>query len=168
MRRPRLRLTTSHGGSIATQFVQSGDTLNMIVTETNNAGSGIAFDGAEIYPLALHFPAAPAGFNGYTQYAITTTGPGVSVADFGQGVVTSVIPNEAVAMYGGWKSQGNQTYTPLMTTTAPDGLATFLPRNDYPVQPGSSFSYTVSLRLYAGRHGGRCKRRLRQLCRDLP
>ena len=133
-------------GSIATQFVQSGDTLNMIVTETNNAGSGIAFDGAEIYPLALHFPAEPAGFNGYTQYAITTTGPGVSVADFGQGVVTSVIPNEAVAMYGGWKSQGNQTYTPLMTTTAPDGLATFLPRNDYPVQPGSSFSYTVSLR----------------------
>ena len=133
-------------GSIATHFAQNGNNLDMIVTETNNPGSGIMFDGAEIYPLAIHFPSDPLGFSGYTQYAITTTGPGVSVADFGSGVVTSVIPNEAVALYGGWKSQGNHVYSPLMTATAPDGLATFLPRNDVPVQPGSSFSYTVSLR----------------------
>ena len=33
-----------------------------------------------------------------------------------------------------------------MTSTAPDGLATFLPSNNVPVQPGSSFTYTVSLR----------------------
>ncbi len=133
-------------GSIATRFVQNGDNLDMIVTETNNAGSGILFDGAEIFPFALHFPSDPAKFNGYTQYSITTTGPGVSVADYGSGVVTSVIPNEAQATYGGWLTQGNNTYAPLMTTTAPDGLATFLPRNDLPVQPGSSLTYTVSLR----------------------
>ena len=133
-------------GSIATQFVQSGNTLNLIVTETNNAGSGIVFDGAEVYPFALHFPQDPAGFFGYTQYVITTLEPGVSAADFGTGVVTSVIPNEAVALYGGWKSAGTNTYTPLMTSTAPDGLATFLSSNNVPVQPGSSFTYTVSLR----------------------
>ena len=133
-------------GSIATQFVQSGNTLNLVVTETNNAGSGIIFDGAEVYPFALHFPQDPAGFFGYTQYVITTLEPGVSAADFGTGVVTSVIPNEAVPLYGGWKSAGNKTYTPLMTSTAPDGLATFLPSNNVPVQPGSSFTYTVSLR----------------------
>lgn len=133
-------------GTIATQFVQNGNTLNIVVTETNYGSSGILLDGAEIYPLALHFPKDPAGFNGYTQYAITTTDPGVSVADFGSGVVTSVIPDESSPLYGGWKSAGTATYTPLMTSTAPDGLATFLPHNDRSVQPGTSFSYTVSLR----------------------
>ncbi len=133
-------------GSIATQFVQSGDKLDLLVSETNNPGSGVIFDGAEIFPLALHFPRDPAGFSGYTQYAITTTGPGVSAADFGSGVVTSVIPDESVPLYGGWKAAGANTYTPIMTSTAPDGLATFLPHIDRPVLPGTSFTYTVSLR----------------------
>ena len=133
-------------GSISTQFVQSGNNLNMIVTETNYAGSGIIFDGADISPLALHFPVDPVGFSGYTQYAITTTDPAVSVADFGVGMVTSVIPNESQALYGGWRNVGTNTYNPLMTGTAPDGLATFLPHNDLPLQPGNSLSYTVSLR----------------------
>ena len=133
-------------GSISTTFVQKGNNLDVIVTETNRAGSGIIFDGAEIYPFALHFPQDPAGFSGYTQYAITTTGPGVSAADFGSGVVTSVIPDESKHLYGGWKNAGSNTYTPLMTGTAPDGLPTFLPRNDQAVQPGTSLTYTVSLR----------------------
>jgi hypothetical protein len=133
-------------GSITTQFAQSGNDLNMVVTETNNAGSGIIFEGAEIYPFALHFPRDPAGFNGNSQFAITTTGPGVSAADFGTGVVTSVIPNEAVALYGGWVWQSAATYEPLMTSTAPSELASYMPSNNVPVQPGASFSYTVSLR----------------------
>lgn len=133
-------------GGIATRFVQNGNNLDMIVTETNNVGSGILFDGAEILPFALHFPQEPAGFNGYTQYAITTTDPGVSAADFGSGIVTSVIPDESLPLYGGWRNVGGATYSPLMTTTAPDGLATFLPHIDAPLQPGSSLTYTVSLR----------------------
>ncbi len=133
-------------GAISTQFVQQGASLNMIVTETNNAGSGILFDGAEIYPFALHFPTDPAGFYGYTQYAITTTGPGVSPADYAAGMVTSVLPDESLPMYVGWKNQGYATYSPLMTTTFPDGLATFLPHLDRPLQPGSSLTFTVSLR----------------------
>ena len=133
-------------GSISTQFVQSGDVLNMIVTETNNAGSGIKFDGAEIYPFTLHFPVDPAGFNGYTQHAITTTDPGISVADFGSGVVTTVLPDESMPLYTGWKVAGSATYSPIMTSTSPDGLATFLPHNDLPLAPGSTLSYTVSLR----------------------
>jgi hypothetical protein len=133
-------------GSIATHFVQSGNNLDMVVTETNFAGSGIVFDGAEIYPLALHFPSDPSQFYGYTQTVITTTGPGVSVADYGSGVVTSVIPDESAALYGGWKAAGANTYTPIMSASSPDGLATFLPHNDKPVQPGQSFTYTVSLR----------------------
>ena len=61
-------------------------------------------------------------------------------------MVTSVIPNEAIAMYGGWMNMGTAAYSPIMTSTAPDGLAPFLPSNDVPVQPGNTFSYTVSLR----------------------
>ncbi len=133
-------------GSIKTQFSQQGNTLNVTVTETNNAGSGEIFDGAEIYPFALHFPQDPKSFSGYSQFAITTTAPGVSVADFGSGVVTSVIPDESQPLYGGWKSAGSNTYTPVMAATTPDGLAIFLPHNDRPVQPGTSFTYTVSLR----------------------
>ena len=133
-------------GSIATQFVQNGNNLDIVVTETNFGNSGIIFDGAQIFPLALHFPQDPSGFDGYTQYAITTTDPGISVADFGSGVVTSVIPNESIPMYGGWENVGTATYSPLITTTAPAGLATFLPQVNAPLQPGSSLSYTVSLR----------------------
>lgn len=133
-------------GSISTQFVLSGNNLNLIVTETNTAGSGIVFEGAEIYPLVLHFPQEPAGFNGYTQYAITTTDPGVSAADFGAGVVTAVVPDESVPLYTGWKSAGPHAYSPILSSTGPDGLAIFLPHHDRPVEPGSSFSYTVSLR----------------------
>ena len=133
-------------GTLATQFVQAGNTLNLVVTETNNPGSGVLVDGAEIYPFALHFPQDPAGFSGYTQYAITTLEPGVSVADFSTGIVTAVLPNESAALYTGWKSAGADTYTPIMTSTAPDGLATFLPSNNVPVSPGSTFTYTLSLR----------------------
>ena len=133
-------------GTLATQFVQTGNTLNLVVTETNNPGSGVLLDGAEIYPFALRFPQDPAGFAGYTQYAITTLEPGVSIADFGTGIVTAVLPNEAVPLYTGWKSAGPDTYTPIMTSTAPDGLATFLPSNNLPVSPGTTFTYTVSLR----------------------
>jgi hypothetical protein len=136
-------------GNIATQFVQQGNTLNLIVTETNNTGSGIVFDGAEIYPFALHFPQDPAEFAGYTQQAVTTTGPGVSTADFGSGVVTNVLPDESIPMYIGWKNVGINTYSPMLTTTSPDELATFLPHNDRPVTPGSSFTFTVSLRFTA-------------------
>jgi hypothetical protein len=133
-------------GSIQTQFVQNGDNLDMVVTETNNAGSGVVFDGAEIYPLALHFPQDPRNFNGLTQYAITTTGPGVSVADFGRGVVAAVAPDASQPLYVGWKIASGTTYSPLMTSTSPDGLATFLPHMDRPVQPGASFTYRISLR----------------------
>ncbi len=133
-------------GSITTEFLQNGNNLDMYVTETNRADSGIIFDGAEIFPFALHFPMDPVGFNGYTQYAITTIQPGVSVADFGTGVVTSVLVNESAAFYGGWKIQGTNTYSPIMTGTFPDYIPTFLPHNSLPLPPGQSLSYRVSLR----------------------
>ena len=70
----------------------------------------------------------------------------MSAADFGQGVVTAVLPDESLPMYVGWKNVGANTYSPWMTTTSPDGLASFLPHQDYPVGPGKTFTYTFSFR----------------------
>jgi hypothetical protein len=133
-------------GTIATQFVQSGDNLNIIVTETNYSGSGVILGGAEVLAIALHFPQDPLNFDGYNQYAITTTGPAVTPADYGTGVVTAVIPDESHPLYGGWGALGNQTYNPGVASAPPDNLATFFPHVTAPVQPGTSFSFTVSLR----------------------
>ncbi len=88
-------------GTIATQFIQNGNNLNIIVTETNYAGSGLILGGVEIHPMALHFPQDPLNFYGYNQDAITTTGPAIVAADYGTGVVTAVIPDESHPLYGG-------------------------------------------------------------------
>jgi hypothetical protein len=133
-------------GTITTQFSQSGNNLNITATETNSAGSGLILNGAEIVPLTLHFPQDPANFSGYTQDAITTTGPAVVPADYGSGIVTSVIPNESTPLYGGWTGLGNFAYGVIMASTAPYNLPPFYPSVHSPVQPGQSFSFTVSLR----------------------
>ncbi len=133
-------------GTVSTQFVQNGNNLDVVVTEVNNANSGIIFDGAQVFPFSLHFPQMPVGFYGYNQYTNMATEPGVTPADYGSGIVTSVIPDESLPIYGGWLNQGGTTYVPLMTATAPDSLPTYYTFNDVPVQPGHSYTYRVSLR----------------------
>jgi hypothetical protein len=139
-------------GSISVQFVQSGNTLNMNVTAVNLAGSGVIFDGANIYPMALHFPQLPAGFvnSAYEQLAFNTTGPSVTVADFGSGEVVDAFPNAARPLYTGFQPAGPaNTYYPIISGTAIDNMATFYPINDRPVMPGQTDSFTVSLRFAA-------------------
>ena len=139
-------------GSIAVQYVQNGDSLDMIVTQTNAAGSGIIFDGASIYPLALHFPSLPSGFNdpSYSQLAYNTIAPSVTLANFGQGEVAAVVPDATKPLYSGFQPTGAPTaYTAIISGTTPDNLATFLPHNDRPVQPGQTDTFTVSLRFAA-------------------
>lgn len=139
-------------GSIRVQYQQSGDTLNMNVTETNAAGSNVILDGATIYPLALHFPGLPAGFNdaSYPQLSYNTTGPSVLAADFGTGMVAAVAPNASKPLYSGFMPSGQaNAYTAMISTTTPDGLATFQPHFDRTVMPGQTDSFTVSLRFAA-------------------
>jgi hypothetical protein len=136
-------------GSIAVQFQQSGDTLNINVTETNLDNSGLILDGATIYPLVLNFPQLPAGFKNiaYPQYAYETTGPGVTTADYGSGEVVAVDPNASKPLYSGYQPTGTGfAYTPIISSTTPDGLAAFDPQNDRPVRPGQTDKFTVSLR----------------------
>lgn len=139
-------------GTITTQFVQAGNDLNMIVTTTNNAGSGIIFDGATIYPMSLNFPMLPAGFTNASdnQFADNTSGPGVTVANYGSGQVTAVDPSATEPLYSGFQPTGaGFAYTPVMSGTSPDSLATYLPHNNRPVKPGQTDTFTVSLRFTA-------------------
>ena len=135
-------------GQISLQYLQSGDTLNLVVSETNNANSGIVFDGATISPLLLHFPQLPAGFAdpSYSQYAYNTTAPSVTTADWGGGEVVSVVADAAKPLYSGFQSSGGNIYGAAVSSTTPDGLATFQPHNDRPVMPGQTDTFTVSLR----------------------
>ena len=135
-------------GQITLQYVQSEDTLNLVVSETNNANSGIIFDGATISPLLLHFPQLPAGFSNasYSQYAYNTTAPSVTTADWGNGEVVSVVADASKPLYSGFESSGGNVYGAAISSTTPDGLATFQPHNDRPVMPGQTDTFTVSLR----------------------
>jgi hypothetical protein len=136
-------------GSVSTQFVQTGTSLNMVVTESNLASSGVILDGASIYPFALHFPQLPAGFTdpSYPQLAFNTTAPSITLANFGNGEVAAVVPSADKPLYSGFIATGTGiSYTPLISSTTPDGLATFQPHNDRPVLPGQTDTFTVSLR----------------------
>ena len=136
-------------GSIELRFAHRGNVLDMHVTETNLPTSGVILDGATIYPFALHLPQLPAGFadSAYPQLAYNTTGPSVTVADYGSGEVVAVVPHAAKPLYSGfWPTGNGVAYYPLISGTTPDGLATFQPHNDRPVQPGQTQTFTVSLR----------------------
>ncbi|MFT4112071.1 hypothetical protein [Silvibacterium sp.] len=136
-------------GSIQVQFQQSGTALNMIVTETNGSNSGMILDGAVIYPFAFHFPQLPAQFpdTSTPELAFNTTGPSITIADYGNGEVAAVDPDATQPLYSGFLPTGNGTsYYPLISGTTPDGLPLFQPHNDRPVMPGQTQTFTVSLR----------------------
>ncbi len=136
-------------GTITAQYVQQGNVLNVKVTETNNANSGIIFDGAAIYPLALHFPQLPSGFSNstYPQVADNVIGPSVTDADYGQGAVASVDPDATKPLFTGYLPTGaTNVYAAIIGSTTPDGLPSFQPQHDRPVNPGQTDSFTVSLR----------------------
>lgn len=136
-------------GSILVHFVQSGDTLNMNVTETNYANSGVVFDGATIYPFVLHFPDTPIGFGNeaYAHLNFNTDTSMVTVADFGKGAVAALASHVSGPLYSGFEPAGHpNAFFPIISSTAMDDLASFLPHNDRPVQPGGRDTFTVSLR----------------------
>ncbi len=136
-------------GHIAVQFAQSSDKLDMNVRAANNADSGIIFDGATIYPFALHFPQLPRGFvnAAYEQFAFNTTAPSVTLADFGSGEVAAVNPSASKPLYSGFQpAEMANAYFPIISGTSVDNMAAFFPHNDRPVQPGQTDSYTISLR----------------------
>jgi hypothetical protein len=71
----------------------------------------------------------------------------VTLADYGQGEVAVVYPSAARPLYTGFApAEPKGAYTTIISGTALDGMPTFFPRNDRPLSPGGSDTYTVSLR----------------------
>jgi hypothetical protein len=140
---------TFHWGSIKVQYRQSGDSLTMMVTETNRLNSGIVFDGATIYPMALHLPQIPTGFGKGNEARIVEnrTAPGVMVADYRFGQITSVAGDVLKPLYSGFQATNHEAaYTPIISGTTPDALAPFERHFDRPLEPGQVDTFAVSLR----------------------
>ncbi len=136
-------------GSIAVSFAQNGDTLNITMVTKNAQNSGIIFDGATVYPFALHFPQIPAGFSdqNLAQYSFNVNAPSVLLADYSQGEAAAVVPDATHPLYSGFlPSKQALAYTPVISTTSPDELAVFLPHKDRALLPGQTDTATVSLR----------------------
>lgn len=135
-------------GSIRLSYKQDGDSLNMVVTTSNNPGSGIVFDGASVYPIAFHLPRVPVGFGepGDSHIVDDIEQPAIAVADFGAGEVVSVAPDATKPIYIGFQALGKEfVYAPVISSTAPDHYDA----PEHPgrtLKPGQSDTFTVSLR----------------------
>ena len=137
-------------GSIAVRFLQTGDRLDIQVTEQNDAGSGVILDGAAIYPLVLHLPQTPAGWSGAAQLAFNDDAPSVTSADYGSGEVIAVVPDVGRPLYTGFvpASEPN-ALTPILSGTALDQMPAFQAHRERPVAPGETDTFTLSLRFAA-------------------
>jgi hypothetical protein len=139
-------------GTIAWVLGCSGSNLTIQTTVTDNAGSGVVFDGLETYLATFHFPNEPTGFYSYTQYAITTLNPGIFAADYGGGIATATWSDAAIPGYTGWKNvtsqngDSSEAYALISTTTAPDSMASFFPYLNLKQQPGTTKTWTTSIR----------------------
>jgi hypothetical protein len=136
-------------GSIVVRFSQKANVLNMDVSETNSAGSGVIFDGASIVPFGLHFSQVPDGFGPgpFPRLSDNSAEPAVMEADFGQGTAVLVAPSSDKPLYTGFMRTSQSTvFSVLVSSTTPDGLAAFQPHLDRPVMPGQTDHFVVSLR----------------------
>ncbi len=137
-------------GSIAVQFSPSRNTLNVLVTETNNARSGYILEGAAIYLVNFRFPKLPQRWASvsYPQVAYNTFGPSVVTGDWGSGEVTAVDPSVTDKLYTGFLNDGTgkPNYYPVASTIAPEGLPSFAPRYSVPVPPGRSYRFRLAMR----------------------
>ena len=136
-------------GSIQVQLRQDGDTLNVNVTESNRADSGVILYGVSVVPFVLHFGQTPAGFSPGPYPAISDnyTSPGVVLADYGKGIAALVIPDAGKPLYAAFQRlPAPGSFAAVVSSTSPDQLATFQRHLDRPVLPGQKDRFTVSLR----------------------
>ena len=134
-------------GSVQANYIQSGDTLTILLTVTNTDPS-LTVEGLNIYPFYLHFPQLPSGFvdPNYPQIQFNTDGPGITGADYGSGMVVMANEDPTKPLYTGFSSTGTFSYHALIGSTYNSGQATFWPKFTRPVPPRSSDTYRVSFR----------------------
>ena len=135
-------------GSLALHYETVGDDLQLEITETNSAGSGVIVQGASFYPLALHFPSLPVGLavSNYPQISNNVDAPGIVVAKFDSGVVATVVADPRYPLFSGFQpTELKDAYSVLVSSTTPDGTADFARRYDRPVMPGHSCGFKVTV-----------------------
>jgi len=139
-------------GAIRVQFLQDGDTLNVNVTESNLADSGVILYGASVVPFVLHFGQTPTNFfpGPFPAISDNYTSPGVVVADYGTERATLVVPDAGKPLYAAFRRlSAPDSFAVVVSSTSPDDLATFQRHLDRPVMPGQTDRFTMSLR-FAG------------------
>jgi hypothetical protein len=141
-------------GSIHVQYQQDGEALNVKVTEHNRADSGVILCGASIVPFTLHFAQTPSDFSPgpYPGISDNYTSPGVVAANYKAATALLVVPDAEKPLYAAYLRQPSPgAFAVVVSSTAPDDLATFQPHLDRPVMPGQSDQFTVSLRFLHGK-----------------
>ncbi len=147
-------------GTIRVRYEQSGDWLNIRITEENRPGSGIALQGASIYPLVLTLPESQGSAAHATDQRGEDQGsaisdnanePGVTLREFGTGTVAIVTPGALGPLYSGCEPRpaaeksGSARCSVIVSSTRPDALKDATSVRPA-VMPGQSDSFTLSLR----------------------
>jgi hypothetical protein len=133
-------------GSIRVAYEQHGDTLDLHVTATNRAGSGVVFDGASIFPLTLHLP--PSSDNS-TQISDGVDAPGITQLGWGENQLAIVVPDESRPLYSGYQAGSDHTAQIILSGTRPDALPHLQGAIGRSLKPGETDSFVVSLRFAA-------------------
>ncbi len=142
----RLTLTYSWG-RVSTQYVQSGDRLNLNITVSNTT-SGDTLLGINLFPLSLNFPSMPVGFDRVNpQVGFNISGPTAVGANYGQGL--AVVANDDVArpLYAGLWNNGDTGHWDVWAGSYPLSYQpSSWPAINRPIAPASSDTYALSLR----------------------
>ena len=138
-------------GTVRTRYSQSGDTLKLSVSVTNTSRED-AIEGLNIYPCYIHFPQMPAGFVSlnYPQIKFGLDGPGITMADYGSGLIAIEDQDFTKPLYTGFSSTGTLAYHVLIGSTYNSGQPKSWPKNTRPIPAGASDQYTVLIRFGSG------------------
>ena len=129
-------------GSIRVQYVPRVTSLDIVVTESNRAESGVTLEGASIYPVTLHPPSQASGgrvVDGMQQPVVVS----VTWSDT-QAVVVGPRPEKAV--YAGFEPGTHGGLAMIASGTRPDSVPAEEGGEGRSVRPGQTDSLVVSLR----------------------
>ncbi len=132
-------------GTICTQYVQHGDTLDVVVTTANRGDSGVVIDGATVYPLTLHLE----GVGDRPRIADGILAPGVTRMAWKAGKIVGVTPDAAKPVWSGFETGKDGALAAIVSGTKPDSVGPGGEHDGQRIRPGESATVTLSLRFIA-------------------
>ena len=132
-------------GSITVHYEQRDDALEVQVTESNRAESGVVLDGASVYPVTLH----PAGRVAAARVVDDLEEPGITSARWSSGEAVVAVEDAREALFTGFEAGRDGAYAEVVSGTLPDALPSTAGRVGRALKPGQTDRFTVSLRFAA-------------------